>query len=269
MRNHLKLVLLLAVESAALAGAWTEVRLPDPIDWSRPAAWLARTTPESALLAAGRLVLIAVTAWLLFSTLLAIVAQLALAVAGTSRTLGTFPRAVRRCTPAFVRHAVEGAVAISLVAGTTTVRPASAGTGEPVRVPVATVTDRVPVPPLGPVRHGRVDPVVSSTATVPATGGVAASTIRPTAASTPLPSPHLATPAPTPAPAARDLRLVAPGESLWTIARDHLGALGRPADDASVGRYWRTLCDANRDALVSGDVNVVHPGESLELPPVA
>ena len=57
------------------------------------------------------------------------------------------------------------------------------------------------------------------------------------------------------------LHVVATGESLWSIARDRVGA-----DPATLDRYWRALCDANRAVLRSGDVNLIHPGETVVLP---
>ena len=54
---------------------------------------------------------------------------------------------------------------------------------------------------------------------------------------------------------------LASGESLWSIARDRVGP-----DDAVLLPYWRALCDANRATLASGDVNVIHPGETVVLP---
>jgi len=55
--------------------------------------------------------------------------------------------------------------------------------------------------------------------------------------------------------------VVVAGESLWSIARDRVGP-----DDAVLLPYWRALCDANRATLASGDVNVIHPGETVVLP---
>jgi hypothetical protein len=57
------------------------------------------------------------------------------------------------------------------------------------------------------------------------------------------------------------VHVVAPGENLWSIARDRVGT-----DPTAHEGYWRALCDANRASLPSGDVNVIHPGEELALP---
>jgi hypothetical protein len=66
---------------------------------------------------------------------------------------------------------------------------------------------------------------------------------------------------------------VVKGDNLWTIARDHLArATRRRAGDLSereIARYWLDVVDANRAALRSGDPDVIFPGETIKLPPVA
>ena len=66
--------------------------------------------------------------------------------------------------------------------------------------------------------------------------------------------------------------VVAPGDNLWelsaaALARGTARERAAIADD-EIARYWRTVCDANRDALRSGSVNVIYPGETVALPPV-
>jgi hypothetical protein len=59
---------------------------------------------------------------------------------------------------------------------------------------------------------------------------------------------------------------------LWEIAASHLAqtsgrdraALG-PAD---IVGYWVRVCAANRDRLRSGDLDLIYPGEVVDLPPV-
>ena len=89
---------------------------------------------------------------------------------------------------------------------------------------------RSPVPPRGPVRDGDAS---TTTVTAPA----------------------------LPAPATPTAHVVAAGESLWSIARDRVGA-----DGAALDRYWRALCDANRARLPSADVNLIRPGDTVVLP---
>jgi nucleoid-associated protein YgaU len=73
-----------------------------------------------------------------------------------------------------------------------------------------------------------------------------------------LPEPAATTPPPPPTPV--EHHVVAPGESLWTIAAAHAGA-------ADVGGYWARVVELNRAALRSGNPNLIHPGEIVELPP--
>lgn len=250
-------VLLVLVAAAALVGTWSWVRVPDPVDWDDPARWLARTTPDAALLAAGRIVVLAVAGWLLLSTLLALAAQACLATARAPEAIVVLARGIHRCSPAIVCHAVGGAVLVGLVTGASAPSPAPAGprpsaAAHPV---IAAVGDRPGVVPLGPVRDGRVAPGLR---------------VPPPAPAPPTPAP-LAPSAPSGPPTApvADRHVVRPGDSLWTIARDRLQGLGLATDDGAVGRYWRMLCDANRDGLTSGDVDLVYPGEPVDLPPIA
>jgi hypothetical protein len=71
-------------------------------------------------------------------------------------------------------------------------------------------------------------------------------------------------PAPSPPP---DEWLVEPGDSFWSIAESVVGdRLGHPPSDAETDPYWRRLVDANRDRIVSGDADVITPGQRFVLP---
>jgi nucleoid-associated protein YgaU len=67
--------------------------------------------------------------------------------------------------------------------------------------------------------------------------------------------------------------IVATGDSLWTIAAGHLArATGRAVGVVPAGEvasYWTRVVDTNRDALRSGDPDLIYAGEALELPPLA
>jgi nucleoid-associated protein YgaU len=61
------------------------------------------------------------------------------------------------------------------------------------------------------------------------------------------------------------------GDSLWTIARDHLAAAGKGSGEPSnrqVAAYWAKVKEANRHRLASGDPDLIEPGEIIVLPPV-
>jgi hypothetical protein len=135
-----------------------------------------------------------------------------------------------------VARVVPGFVAATVAAAIVTTAPVVA-------------QSRTPVAPIGPVRDGRAPTTVI-------------------AAPPPLPPPipiPTPTPPPTPPPAAArrapTLHVVVAGESLWSIARDRVGV-----DPTALHEYWHALCDANRAAFRSGDVNLIQPGETVVLP---
>jgi nucleoid-associated protein YgaU len=65
---------------------------------------------------------------------------------------------------------------------------------------------------------------------------------------------------------------VAPGESLWTIARSNLaGGTGRGESEVrtrEVAAYWLRLLAANRARLRSGNPDLIYPGEYVRLPAI-
>ena len=63
---------------------------------------------------------------------------------------------------------------------------------------------------------------------------------------------------------------VEPGDHLWSIAERTLAeAWGREPTDREITRYWSTLIDHNRQALVDPDnPDLIHPGQVFELPAV-
>lgn len=220
-------------------------------------AW-SRATPEDALAAALRWVALAVCAWLAFATVVDVV----LALAGR-RWACRVGRARRRVTPRVVRRLVDRAVVTGVAAGIA-VAPGAAhaardgGDARDARAPVVIV-----------VRDGRGSLVslpaatASRTAATPLTGPAPPP---PTPAPTPAPPPALVTRPPTQV-------TVAPGDDLWEIAaRAVAGARAVPREtvsDADVAGYWVRVCDANHATLVSGDLDLIHPGETIVLPPVS
>ncbi|MEX0835535.1 MAG: hypothetical protein WD010_05560 [Nitriliruptor sp.] len=61
---------------------------------------------------------------------------------------------------------------------------------------------------------------------------------------------------------------VVAGEHLWSIAAEHLSAhLGRPAADDEVVPHWRRVIELNRDRLANpDDPDLIFPGQRLVLP---
>ena len=73
-----------------------------------------------------------------------------------------------------------------------------------------------------------------------------------------------------PVATAPHVTMIESGDNLWELAAREV-ARARGVDrhqlrDADIARYWVEVCDANRASLPSGDVNLVHPGESVVLP---
>jgi len=77
---------------------------------------------------------------------------------------------------------------------------------------------------------------------------------------------------PAPASAAPLVHTVIAGEHLWGIAAGRLAAsTGREASSLTaveIAPYWTRLCMSNAARLRSGDLDLVYPGEVLELPPI-
>ncbi len=61
--------------------------------------------------------------------------------------------------------------------------------------------------------------------------------------------------------------VVRSGEHFWSIATSHVGdTLGHPPTAPQVVEYWKTLVAANLSVIRSGNPDLIHPGEVLELP---
>ena len=218
-----KLMVLGLGEAVLALALWRRGPGDDPLRWSDPLGWLRATTAENALIEAGRVVILMVVGWMVLATVLAIAARMLDGVLGTRRCFA----AVSRILPRFLVTMVAAAIV--------TTAPVLA-------------QPRSPVAPVGPVRDGRATTTI---ATVPA----------PVVVTPPVAAPPVVTPPVAAMTAVSPVHVVAAGESLWSIARDRVGA-----DPTVLSDYWRALCDANRAALPSGDVNLIHPGETVVLP---
>jgi nucleoid-associated protein YgaU len=61
--------------------------------------------------------------------------------------------------------------------------------------------------------------------------------------------------------------VVKPGDHLWKISESHLEViLDRPAQPGEIDPYWRLVIESNRDRLISGDPDLIYPGEVITLP---
>jgi nucleoid-associated protein YgaU len=102
-------------------------------------------------------------------------------------------------------------------------------------------------------------------------------TVQPTTTTEPTPSTSTTNPPgepgqdePTPEAGEETSReVVAEGDTLWTIARDHLAAGPGEPTTQEVAEYVERVMEANRERLVSGDPDLLYPGETIVLPPVS
>ena len=239
VRRSACLLVVLSTEAIAVAavprlGRRAPFNLPlDDVD-----PWL-RAAPADALIAALRLVALVLAGWLLVATV---------AYAFASAT--SIPAAVRACewaTPRAIRRTIDHVLAVSIVAGAVTV-PATAHHA-------GAVQDRPP-PVSVDVRSGKSLGSLPSEWSPPVT--VANTPVVPVVE--------------RPRPSTTTTVVVTPDDNLWelsasALARGTARERATIADD-EIARYWRTVCDANRDALRSGNVNVIYPGETVALPPV-
>ncbi|MCZ7526347.1 MAG: hypothetical protein M5U14_08220 [Acidimicrobiia bacterium] len=227
LRGLVRVILLLAFEAGALAVLW-RLGAVDGFALPRhdPARWLAHADPEAAVGALARAAGLAVTGWLLVTTVL-----YALARAGRLPRLAA---AVARTTLPVVRARVDRALAVSLLAAT----PLAGVT--PAAVTPATATDAAPPP----VRDGRAD--------VTRDPGPGATTAPgPTA---PAVTTHVIVPG-------EHLWSIAADH----LARTTGLPPSRLGND-EIARTWIRVVEANRSRLASGDPDLVFPGEVVVLP---
>ncbi len=186
---------------------------------------------EAIMLVATWLAAAAVTAWY----------ALGLALCVAARVYPT-RRGLRRCTafaPPLVRRAAGFAWGASFVVSPALAQISAGAFPRPAVVAVDEPIVRAP------------DPTTTTT----------------TAATTPAPVPIAAAARmPAVAPPVTRNHVVEAGDSLWTIAATELAAQGDTCE-RGVATYWRTVVEANRAALRSGNPNLIFPGEVIALPP--
>lgn len=76
----------------------------------------------------------------------------------------------------------------------------------------------------------------------------------------------------TAAPEGTDLRdaalyTVQPGDNMWSIAAACLTAREGPPSAERTAEVWRRVIELNRDRIISGNPDLIFPGEQLLLPP--
>ena len=255
LRGALALPALLVGEALAVLAL---ARLGDRAPFAIPhdvGRWLRSAPPVDVLAAALRLVALGCAWWLLVTTTACILVRVCRLSAGIRVTAAVTLPAVRR--------AVDRALAVSVVVGTLAgAAPAArADTGPGVTDPPVVVAR--PDAPSASVRAGRTGAIAG----LPGTMAVpAASPVTTAAETTPTTSPPSVA-----APVGGSVTVVV-GDNLWWIAARQLAAAtGRDRaslSDEEIARYWVGVCEHNRPRLISGDVNLIYPGEVVELPAV-
>ena len=278
---------------APLAGLWLASVAADR--W-RVMTGPAPATPEEALVALAAVLGAAVAAWLWLGLLLALLGHLPGAVGARCRAVAerTTPAVVRRCAAVVVGASLAGALAPGTAtaadgrlsdASTSRAQAASTSstslspsfapttlrsTGVAATVPDAAVPDAAV--PYAPVPDAAVPSPAFAPSSMPAhPGDVPAHT--PAASSTPAPGwtpsrpPVRRQPSTrlvTTAPASEGPRetVVRRGDTLWDIARAHLGP---DATDAEVAAEWPRWHEANR-SVIGADPDVLLPGQVLHAP---
>lgn len=184
----------------------------------------------------------------------------------------------RRVAPRWVQRVVGQALGTAMAVGV--VAAPVGATTTAAAPPLQVVTPPVPPVALPPAslpveaRPGVAAPMQAPAEEAPPAAGAAVQ--MPAAAPVPAPDPGSAdgqvpAGAPdrapgdgTPDPAAT--HVVAAGENLWTIARQQLIDAGLPHGDRDVHAHWVALIRANVDTLPSGDPDLIHPGDLLQVP---
>jgi len=203
-------------------------------------AWVDQAGPIAAALAIFRLVLLAITAYLLLTLALFGLARVAPAAVGS-----VLDRTVVAVTPVVVQRLLRAACGLAVVTALGAGPIGAAGATPPTASGTST----------GTATLVEVDPS-------PGPGTAVLSAV-------PTDDPQL-TPPPTPPPAPAQRpptsHRVVPGDHLWSIASAQVSShLGRPASDAEIGRYWVEVIGANPHIA---DPDVIHPGDEVVLPPL-
>jgi nucleoid-associated protein YgaU len=225
---------MIALGNGALAGP----DLRSPSTW---ATWAQASSPAVAVMSVLRIVVLALAAYLLVVTVLAVAFRLGDA--------GREVSVLDVVTLPFVRSIVQAAIGVGLVGAT-----------------VAGVAAQ-PSPRSAPTS---ADAAIVAAEPAPTIAALDAPTIEPSTVDAAAPA-ESAAPVTVPArpePRAARTWTVAPGDHLWSIAeRTMTDALGRPPAEAEVVAYWQSLLDVNRASLADPEnPDLLFSGQVLTLP---
>lgn len=249
-----RLVGLVALEVAAIPLLLGRVDgAPAGVDWAHLGRWATDTAPEDAVVAVVRLLGLGLAAWLLASTVLYLLARLT--------RVPALVRGVSWATVPAVRRIVDAAVAASVFGGAV-LGPHPAGAQvvapPPIVVELNTTTTSAPGHRYVPAPAGDRIAAAPPTTSPPAATTPAATATR-----------VLSAPAAPTLALAGHVHTVVAGDNLWTIAAAELSRQTGRTAEADVRDYWLQVIDANHSRLLSGDPNLIYPGESVLCPPLS
>lgn len=226
---------------------------PDRWSWREASGWADERGTITASMALLRL------ASLGAALHLTVVSAVAL-VAGVTRC-HPVAQVASRLTPRVLRPALGLALAPLFVPAD----PVFAAEGAPVMVQVdgPAATDAPIMRWVGPT--GSTTTITPNPAPPPAMAAVAATTTPPV----PIAAPTTTAQAPAPTAPTNETWTIRRGDHLWRVAAETVeNRLGRTPSTGEIGRYWRTLIEANRDRLVDpANPDLVFTGQVLTLPP--
>jgi len=204
---------------------------PRVTSWADAERWYEGVGPATGVIAAVRVIALALALWWLAAAALQLLA--AVVRAPSAQWVADL------ITPRSLQRLVHGLAGLSLSAGLAVPAPGAGILGPPPGAGTATMRV-VPdgAPPVAP----------------PAT---------------PVPVPVAAAPAPAPVPTpAQEVVVVAAGDSLWSIAEEALIDAGRTSvDEHAVATYWRRVIDHNQAMLVDpSNPDLIYPGQLVSLP---
>jgi hypothetical protein len=247
-----------AILLAAGVCAWWIIRIGDRLPGFPPTgsvseleSWVIDHGADGVAAAVIRLVALGASVWLVTGAACLLVAELR-----PGRALDLL---ARRVAPRALRHAVHGLAGVAVVA----VAVSSSATPS-LAAPLSSEQDPLPEPgtaTLRPLPPDGAPPADEQPTETP-----------PPSPEPPQPDPDPEDPAPASEPAEQaapeDRWVVEPGDSCWQIAAEVLAdAWQRPPTDAEIVPYWLDLIHVNGDRFVTGDPDLIHPGQELLLPP--
>jgi hypothetical protein len=236
------------------------------VEWGDLSSWLAETPPEDAIVAVVRMAALGLAWWLTASTVL-------YAIAHVTRIPGLV-RGVRWATFAPIRRMIDGALATTIVIGSSLGSSGIATAAPTVRAAVVVQLDEPDVATDGPSPVYQPRPAGDAAQVEYQPTPADDPPLQPPPAPVPDDSPSNAHPGrpedQIPSVASSAIYAVRPGDNLWTIAEEHLlQSTGRPGRELHIDEiraYWLQIVEANEDRVRSGDSNLIVPDEHIELP---